>query len=180
MEFVDAPHQPQVFVRDRARFIVDRAPADTQHLGLMLDGKVVLGVDHRFALSSPALVSAPSKKSFSSVSSPILAWRVFRSTVAVAASAFASLPKTPTAPSRSWLFHCVIWLACTSNNCANSESVFSPLMAAKATFALKAAVWFRRGRLLICSPHPSHFRLRANRTSTYPPVRICATASHFC
>ena len=30
-------------------------------------------VDHRFALSNPALVSAPSKKSFSSVSSPILA-----------------------------------------------------------------------------------------------------------
>jgi len=33
----------------------------------------VLTVDHRFALSNPALVSAPSKKSFSSVSSPILA-----------------------------------------------------------------------------------------------------------
>jgi hypothetical protein len=34
----------------------------------------VFTVDHRFALSNPALVSAPSKKSFSSVSSPILAW----------------------------------------------------------------------------------------------------------
>jgi hypothetical protein len=44
-----------------------------QHLCLLLDGKVVLGVDHRFALSSPALVSAPSKKSFSSVNWPILA-----------------------------------------------------------------------------------------------------------
>jgi hypothetical protein len=31
------------------------------------------GLDHRFALSKPALPSAPSKKSFSSVSSPILA-----------------------------------------------------------------------------------------------------------
>jgi hypothetical protein len=29
----------------------------------------VLRVDHRFTLSNPALVSAPSKKSFSSVSS---------------------------------------------------------------------------------------------------------------
>ena len=28
----------------------------------------------------------------------------------------------------------------------------SPLMAASATFALKAGVWFRRGRLLIVSP----------------------------
>src|ERR1017187_3692170 len=84
------------------------------------------------------------------------------STVAVADSPFASPPKTPIAPSKSWLFHCVIWLACTSNSCANSESVFSPLMAAKATFALKVAVWFRRGRLLICSPHPSHFRLSSD------------------
>jgi hypothetical protein len=33
----------------------------------------VLTVDHRFALSNPALLSAPSKKSFSSVSSPIFA-----------------------------------------------------------------------------------------------------------
>ncbi|MHC2279418.1 hypothetical protein ACVME8_006061 [Bradyrhizobium diazoefficiens] len=30
-------------------------------------------VDHRFALSRPALVSAPDKKSFSNASSPILA-----------------------------------------------------------------------------------------------------------
>jgi len=30
-------------------------------------------VDHRFALSMPALMSAPSKKSFSSANSPILA-----------------------------------------------------------------------------------------------------------
>src|ERR1700676_1771908 len=34
-----------------------------------------------------------------------------------------------------------------SNCCATSASVFSPLTAAKATFALKAGVWFRRGRL---------------------------------
>src|SRR5882762_8904034 len=39
-----------------------------------------------------------------------------------------------------------------SNSCANSDSVFSPLTAASATFALKAGVWFRRARLLIVSP----------------------------
>ncbi|MGY3079162.1 hypothetical protein ACVWZZ_005570 [Bradyrhizobium sp. LM6.10] len=39
----------------------------------------MLTVDHRFALSNPALVSAPSKKSFSSVSSPILACNDFTS-----------------------------------------------------------------------------------------------------
>ena len=35
---------------------------------------------------------------------------------------------------------------------ASSASVFSPFTAAKATFALKDAVWFRRGLLLIVSP----------------------------
>src|SRR6266487_3948638 len=34
-----------------------------------------------------------------------------------------------------------------SNCCANSASVLSPFTAAKATLALKAGVWFRRGRL---------------------------------
>jgi hypothetical protein len=37
-------------------------------------------VDHRLALSHPALVSARSKKSFSNVISPIFAWSVFTST----------------------------------------------------------------------------------------------------
>jgi len=41
----------------------------------------VRAVDHRFALSMPALPSAPSKKSFSSVNSPIFAWSAFKSTV---------------------------------------------------------------------------------------------------
>jgi len=44
----------------------------------------VLTVDHRLALSNPALVSAPSKKSFSSVSSPILAWSDFTSIAGMA------------------------------------------------------------------------------------------------
>src|SRR5258708_3202833 len=35
---------------------------------------------------------------------------------------------------------------------ASWASVRSPLMAASATFALKAGVWFRRGRLFIVSP----------------------------
>src|SRR3954468_464551 len=39
-----------------------------------------------------------------------------------------------------------------ARSCASSASVFSPLTAAKATFALRAGVWFRRGRLLIISP----------------------------
>src|SRR3954449_10032375 len=46
----------------------------------------------------------------------------------------------------------MIWLGWTSNCWASSASVFSPLTAARATFALKAGEWFRRGRLLIVSP----------------------------
>src|SRR3954452_7388954 len=46
----------------------------------------------------------------------------------------------------------MIWLGWTSNCWASSASVFSPLTAARATFALKAGVWFRRGRLLIVTP----------------------------
>jgi hypothetical protein len=66
----------------------------------------------------------------------------------------------------------MIWLACTPNCAANSNSVFSALIAANATFALKVAVLFRRGGQLICSPHLSHLRLATNRTSTNIPVRI--------
>jgi len=40
-------------------------------------------------------------------------------------------------------------LGWTSNCCANSASVFSPLIAAKATFALRVGVWFRRVRFVI-------------------------------
>ena len=73
MQLVDPAHDRQIRGRHRPRLVIDRAPADAQSLGLPRDGQIVVAVDHRFALSKPALVSAPSKKSFSSVSSPILA-----------------------------------------------------------------------------------------------------------
>jgi hypothetical protein len=47
---------------------------------LLLDRKIVFRVDHRLTLSNPALVSAPSKKSFSSAKAPILACSVFTCT----------------------------------------------------------------------------------------------------
>src|ERR1700683_3744858 len=69
----DAAHQREVLGGHRLGLVIDAAAADVQDLGLADDGKVVGAVDHRFALSMPALMSAPSKKSFSSASSPILA-----------------------------------------------------------------------------------------------------------
>ena len=44
------------------RFCLPTVTSDAQHRSLFLDGKIVLGIDHRLALSNPALVSAPSKK----------------------------------------------------------------------------------------------------------------------
>ena len=55
----------------------DSSAADLQNLCLLRDRQIVLAVDHRFALSNPALVSAPSKKSFSSVNSNTGANRLF-------------------------------------------------------------------------------------------------------
>ena len=43
--------------------VVRRAPTHAKQFGLMRDGKIMVTVDHGFALSNPALVSAPSKKS---------------------------------------------------------------------------------------------------------------------
>src|SRR6218665_919163 len=63
VELVQPPHQPQVALADRARQVVHRAAADTEQLGLARDAQVMGTVDHRFALSNPALVSARSKKS---------------------------------------------------------------------------------------------------------------------
>ena len=48
-----------------------------------------------------------------------------------------------------------------------------PLMAASATFALKVAVWFRRGRLLIVSPDSRGTACPlSGRNPTYRPVQI--------
>src|SRR3954467_5357114 len=65
-----------------------------------------------------------------------------------------------------------------SSCCANSASVLSPRTAARATFALKAGVWFRRGRLVIVSPGLQPFWLLSGRNSTYPDVQISWASSY--
>src|SRR6202163_2561149 len=53
-------------------------------------------------------------------------------------------------------------------------------MAASATFALKAGVWFRRGRLLIVSPDSLGTACPlSGRNSTYRPVQISGIGSHY-
>jgi hypothetical protein len=63
------PHDREVGGRHRARQIINAAAADLQNFRLLGDRPIVSTVDHRFALSNPALVSAPSKKSTSLISS---------------------------------------------------------------------------------------------------------------
>src|SRR3954467_11657413 len=97
MQPVEPPHDREVVGRHRTRQIIDAAAADVQSFRLLADRQIVRTVDHRFALSRPALLSAPSKKSFSSVSSPILACSDFTSTAECAAPL--PLPNTSAAPS---------------------------------------------------------------------------------
>ena len=72
MQFVDPAHQGKIAVRHWTRQIIDAATAEAEKLRLARDGEFVLAVDHFFLPSNPALPSAPDKKSFSSVSSPII------------------------------------------------------------------------------------------------------------
>src|SRR5881396_1431746 len=105
---IQMPHDREVGGRHRPRQIIDAAAADLQNFRLPGDRQIVSTVDHRFALSNPALVSAPSKKSFSSVSSPILACSDFTSTAGVAGALPPPGPNTSAAPPSSWAFHDVI------------------------------------------------------------------------
>ncbi len=73
MQFIDPTHQRQIGVADRSGLVAHRAETDVQQRRLSLHRESVGPVDHHFALSNPALVSALSKKSFSTASCPILA-----------------------------------------------------------------------------------------------------------
>lgn len=76
---IDTIHQRQCSRANGFGLVVHAAAADIQQLGLASNRELVVAVGHRFSLSNPALVSASSKKSFSSVSSPILTCKVFTS-----------------------------------------------------------------------------------------------------
>src|SRR3954464_12358522 len=101
VQFVHPAHDGQIGCGHRSGQVIDAATADPKHFGLLGDRQIMGAVDHRFALSRPALLSAPDKKSLVSVSSPILACNVFTSTAGVDGSDLGSEPNTPAAPSRS-------------------------------------------------------------------------------
>jgi hypothetical protein len=70
VQFVDPAHQAQLRRAHRLGLVVHRAAADVQQLGLTLDRQIVRTVDHRFALSRPALLSAPSSQGFEQLLKP--------------------------------------------------------------------------------------------------------------
>ena len=73
MQLIEPPHQRQSGSADGLRHVVHGPPAETQQLGLARYWQLMLSVDHGFAPSNPALLSAPAKKSNSSACCPILA-----------------------------------------------------------------------------------------------------------
>src|SRR5574340_343538 len=131
MQCVDPAHQHQMRCRYWHRLVVGRRARLPEELTLPHDWQGMGSVDHRFALSNPALMSAPSKKSFSSASCPIFSWRTLKSG---ASDVGLVPPNTSAARASNCCFHSVIWVGCTLNCSANSASVLSPLTAANATW----------------------------------------------
>src|SRR6516162_552126 len=107
MQLVNLAHEREIGCRHRAWHVVHRAARDADGLGLLGDAQLVITVDHRLAFSNPALLSAPSKKSFSKVSSPILACRAFTSIGG--AADLSPGPNTSAAAPSSWAFQVVTW-----------------------------------------------------------------------
>jgi hypothetical protein len=169
--------------RPRRMFSAFACPGGQQCMGT---------ADHRFALSRPALPSAPSKKSFSSVSPPVLAGRDFQSTAGAAGSGRAAAPAPPAAPSRSCAFHwgwAEVAKGSVKRRLMDNRRVDIELRRhtgqrllafdrSQSHFRLTAGAWFRRGRLLIVSPALRPFWPVSGRNSTYPAVQVCQAAQY--
>ena len=80
VQLVEPAHERKVGRRHLDGLVAHAAPADPQGSALLGHRQLMIAVDHRLALGNPALPSAASKKSFSSVSSPILACGALMST----------------------------------------------------------------------------------------------------
>jgi hypothetical protein len=79
MQLVEPAHDRQITRRYRPGPVIDTAPAELQEIGMPGQRKPMPTLDHRFALSMPALLRARPNRS-SSASSPSLACSPFKST----------------------------------------------------------------------------------------------------
>src|SRR5699024_1730788 len=71
---IDAAHQVGIGIRDRLRLIVGRRPGNPQQRALSRYGQLLTGGDHGSPYLDSQRASPPSKKSRSTVNSPILAY----------------------------------------------------------------------------------------------------------
>src|SRR5262249_15576250 len=101
VQFVQPAHERKIARRHPNRLVLDPAPVDPQVSALLRHRQRMTAVYHRLALGNPALPSATSKKSFSSVSSPILACSALMSTGGADGFPPLARSKTSAAPSRS-------------------------------------------------------------------------------
>ncbi|NIZ13227.1 hypothetical protein HCZ87_07480 [Phaeobacter sp. HF9A] len=74
VQLINPAHQFEIIFTGGVRLVTQPAPADPEQIGLAAQAQGVVAICHFFALGNrPTLSSAPSKKSFSSVSWPIFA-----------------------------------------------------------------------------------------------------------
>ena len=132
MQFVDSAHQRQIGQANLPGQEIHRFPADIEQARLMRDAEFMVSVDHGFAPSNPALVSALSKKLFSSASYSILACSGARFTGS------GGVPPAITSAicSSNGFFHSPIWFGCGSSCVYILAKLQSSRRAAKATCAL--------------------------------------------
>src|SRR6202050_5637014 len=109
MQLVQNPHQLQISLRQVPRDVVNARPAQIQQLGLALHRYLTIPLDHRFTLGPGNFPSAPSKKEFSIVSSPIFACSSRMRSLPSTAST--SRPKIAAAVYSSSVFHAVTSVA---------------------------------------------------------------------
>src|SRR5665213_839909 len=177
MQLVQNPHQPQIPLRQTPCDVVHARTAQIQQLRLALHRNLATPLNHRFPLGPGNFPSAPSKKEFSIVSSPIFACSSRMRSLPSAAST--SPPKIPAAFSSSSVFQAATWVAWTSWWAAICATVFSPRIASSATRALNAAEWLRLGFLMDLGPPvailhrqiSTYARVLKTATTSVPPIR---------
>ncbi len=147
MQRVNLTHELKRLAVVGLRLVIKSRPLQIQQFALAAYLQGMGAVNHRFALGNPAKPPARSKKSTSKVNCPILACKSFTSSSDTAPTG--SLPKLAAMLSIACWRHREIWFACTSNCSDNYARVLSPRSAAKTTLALKSAVLFLLGRLII-------------------------------
>lgn len=143
VQLVHGVHHRQIQLAHWFVQVVHRPSADVGQLGLATDAQFVITVNHFSALSNPALVSAPSKKSISKACCPIFACNGPKST---GLEALPAVPNTSETRSSNCFFHSVICAGCNSYCWQRSAKVLSSCSAAKTTLALNSALKTRRVR----------------------------------